>query len=90
MKSVHWEPYEIPDAAKWQELTRLLEAHPAKWMIWEATPQAEVADWLRSLGVACIVFEPCGNVPEQGDYLQVMQRNIESLKAIVAGQRHFL
>jgi zinc transport system substrate-binding protein len=42
-----------------------------------------VAARLTGLGIGCLVFEPCGNVPEHGDYLSTMRRNIENLKAIV-------
>lgn len=83
LKSLHWEPNEMPDDGQWQELASLLDKHPAKWMIWEASPSSQVADRLKSMGVACIVFEPCGNVPGQGDYLDAMQRNIRNLKVIV-------
>lgn len=83
LKSLHWEPDEMPDDGQWQDLAKLLDKHPAKWMIWEATPASEVAEKLKSLGVGCIVFEPCGNVPDHGDYLDAMQRNISNLKVIV-------
>jgi zinc transport system substrate-binding protein len=86
LKSVHWEPDEVPDAGQWQELAKILRQHPAKWMIWEATPQAEIVRRLQVQGVTCIVFEPCGNVPKQGDYLSVMERNVENLK-VMAGKR---
>ena len=52
-------------------------------MIWEASPASQIVEKLKSLGVGCIVFEPCGNVPGQGDYLDAMQRNISNLKVIV-------
>ena len=85
LKSLHWEPDEIPNTEQWEELAKILEKHPAKWMIWEASPQAEVVEKLKGLGVGCTVFKPCGNVPEQGDYLSVMQANFENLKAMVRG-----
>ena len=73
----------MPEWVQWQELAKLLDKHPAKWMIWEATPASPEAEKLKSLGVGCIVFEPCGNMPGQGDYLDAMQRNIRNLKVIV-------
>jgi zinc transport system substrate-binding protein len=82
LKSVHWEPGETPTEEQWKELAALLRDHPAKWMIWEATPRAETAQRLQDLGVQCVVFEPCGNTPARGDYLQVMQENIARLKPI--------
>ncbi len=81
IESVHWEPAEVPSDRQWSELDKLLEEHPAKWMIWEAPPQSETEEELRKRGVSCIVFYPCGNVPSDGDYLQTMQQNIERLQA---------
>jgi len=83
LQSLHWEPEEMPDDPQWQELVSVLDKHPAKWMIWEAPPLDQVAQRLQGLGVGCLVFEPCGNVPEQGDYLDIMRRNISNLKTIV-------
>jgi zinc transport system substrate-binding protein len=35
---------------------------------------------LQTLGVQSLVFDPCGNTPEQGDFLSVMQQNVENLR----------
>lgn len=83
LHSVHWEPEELPDESQWHILAELLAQHPARAMLWEARPRPEIADRLQRLGVACVVFCPCGNVPDTGDYLQVMQQNIDQLKAFV-------
>jgi zinc transport system substrate-binding protein len=80
MKSVHWEPDELPGDGEWLELTRLLKKHPAPWMLWEGEPMAETVKRLDSLGVGSMVFDPCGNVPAKGDFLSTMRRNVESLK----------
>jgi zinc transport system substrate-binding protein len=80
MKSVHWEPDELPGDGEWLELTRLLKKHPARWMLWEGEPMAETVKRLDSLGVGSIVFDPCGNVPAKGDFLSTMRRNVEGLK----------
>ncbi len=85
LKSVHWEPRQLPDDAQWRQLDKLLESHPARWMIWEGPPPDETAARLESRGVACLVFYPCGNTPPEGDYLSVMQANIQRLKQISAG-----
>jgi len=84
LQSVHWEPGEMPDEEQWQQLQQLLEKHPAARMIWEAEPLEEVRQRLATLGVQCMVFSPCGNVPESGDYLQVMRENIERVRSILA------
>jgi zinc transport system substrate-binding protein len=35
---------------------------------------------LQTLGVQSLVFDPCGNTPEQGDFLSVMQQNVVNLR----------
>ena len=80
LRSVMWEPDEVPDASQWAEFVKLLEEHPAKWMLWEAEPASESVERLRSVGVESIVFDPSGNRPEAGDFLSVMTRNAASLE----------
>ncbi len=80
MKSVHWEPDETPNVSQRTELKRLLKDHKARWMVWEGEPTADSTGMLKSLNVNSLVFEPCGNIPEEGDFLSVMRKNIENLK----------
>jgi hypothetical protein len=35
---------------------------------------------LESIGVESLVFDPCGNVPAQGDFLAVMRANVNNLR----------
>ena len=44
-----------------------------------SNPLASV-DKLKTLGVDSLVFDPCGNVPEQGDFLTVMRSNVDNLR----------
>ncbi len=78
-KSVHWEPDELPNVNMWKEFTDLLASHPAQWMIWEGPPLPRTAQKLERLGVKSTVFDLCGNVPKQGDYLSVMRQNVSNL-----------
>ncbi len=80
LKSVLWEPPVVPSADAIDELKKLLDGHQAQGMIWEGTPAAESVEKLKSLGIASVVFDPCGNVPETGDWLTTMQSNIISLR----------
>ncbi len=80
LRRVMWEPGDIPAGDKWMELEHLLESHPAKWMIWEGAPNPESVKKLESLGVRSLVFDPCGNAPETGDFLSVMQENVRNLR----------
>jgi zinc transport system substrate-binding protein len=78
-RSVHWEPGEPVSEDQWQELTAVLEDHPARWMIWEGQPSSEVVDRLADLGIESVVYDPCGNRPGSGDWLSVMRRNLSAL-----------
>jgi zinc transport system substrate-binding protein len=80
MKSVHWEPDEMPNQDQWMELRNILKEHPAKWMIWEGDPIKACVEDLKSMGISSLVFDPCGNAPEKVDFLAVMKQNIENLK----------
>ena len=80
LQSVLWEPEVLPDAEQWDELQSMLRAHPATWMLWEGDPLAASVDRLQTLGIRSLVFDPCGNTPEQGDFLSVMQQNVARLQ----------
>jgi zinc transport system substrate-binding protein len=49
-------------------------------MIWEGNPIKEPVAKLKSMGINSLIFDPCGNVPVQGDFLSVMWKNVENLK----------
>ncbi len=83
-QEVHWEPEESPTPEQWAELKQLLTEQPAQWMIWEGTPNPSTVDELKKIGLDSLTFEPCGNVPETGDYLSVMRDNILNLKKAFA------
>ena len=80
LQSVHWEPDEEPSYNQWNELKKILQDHPAKWMIWEREPFQNTVEKLMGSGVNSLVFDPCGNRPNKGDFLTVMQDNIENLR----------
>lgn len=80
LESVMWEPDTLPDETQWSELARLLKEHPAEWMIWEGKPNPESVARLRSMGIASLVFDPCGNRPAAGDFLSVMEQNVRNLE----------
>ncbi len=79
LASVHFEPDEFPSDGAWMDLRSLLAEHPAEWMLWEGEPMAETSSALSELGVRSLVFAPCGNAPEEGDYLTVMRDNVSNL-----------
>ena len=79
-RSVHWEPGEPPDETMWTELVALLDAHPARWMIWEGAPLPATARALQVRGVASLVFAPGANTPAEGDFLTLMEANARALE----------
>jgi len=80
VQSVLWEPEVMPEDEQWNALQVLLAKHPAKWMLWEGESLAASVKKLQTLGVQSLVFDPCGNTPEQGDFLSVMQQNVVNLR----------
>jgi zinc transport system substrate-binding protein len=82
MRSVHWEPDEIPMTEQMLELHSILRDHPAKWMIWEGEPVEESVKRLKAIGLQSVVFDPCANAPDQGDFMSVMRQNVENLKEV--------
>jgi len=82
LRSVMWEPDEVPSESQWKELEGILRDHPANWMIWEDEPAKETIERLRSLGVQSIVVNPCGNRPSSGDFLTLMAENARNLERI--------
>jgi zinc transport system substrate-binding protein len=83
MVSVHFEPDEVPGEADWRALEKLVEARPARWMLWEGEPLDETKRRLGALGIESVVYSPCGNVPEHGDFLTAMRANAERLARIL-------
>jgi zinc transport system substrate-binding protein len=82
LQSVMWEPAEVPDEAAWSALGHILREHPAQWMIWEGEPNSESSQRLHNLGVGSRVFDPAGNRPQDGDFLDVMQQNVKNLQQV--------
>ena len=79
LESVMWEPEVIPDQVQWRALEQQFETHHAQWMIWEGQPGDQSVKRLRAMGVNSLVFEPCANIPDEGDFISVMKSNIMEL-----------
>jgi zinc transport system substrate-binding protein len=82
LKAVMWEPETVPDEIQWQALSAMLQEHPANWMIWEGQPAPVSVQRLKEMGVGSLVYDPCANVPDRGDFMDVMQKNINNMKII--------
>jgi|UniRef100_UPI00378446ED zinc transport system substrate-binding protein len=80
LKALLWEPENVPDDKAMADLNAILAGHRARWMIWEGEPAKESVEKLEAVGLKSVVFDPCGNVPESGDFLTVMKANVEALE----------
>lgn len=77
--SMHWEPQEEPGTRAWLELQEVLRRHPAKLMIWEDQPLAATSNKLLQLDLAPVVFQTASGDPDDGDYFDLMEANIDRL-----------
>ncbi len=84
LQSVTLEPDVVPDDRAMGVLKTILADHPAKIMIWEGDPDPRSVELLRTIGVRSVVFDPCGNIPDEGDFLTAMKRNTEALREVLA------
>jgi zinc transport system substrate-binding protein len=80
VRPVLWEPETVPDDKAMEELKGILTTHPAKWMIWEGDPAKDSVAKLEAIGVKSVTFDPCGNVPDSGDFMAVMKANVEAFE----------
>ena len=46
------------------------------------TPIKSAVDVLEAMGIQSVVFDPCGNVPSEGDFLSVMQHNVTNIETV--------
>lgn len=80
LKMVMWEPDADPGEGEWKRLKELVKAHPAGWMIWEDVPLSESVKRLQDINLRSLVFSPCFARPQHGDFVSIMQQNIENIK----------
>ncbi len=78
--SLHWEPNEMPSADQWQVLEKLANDNQNSIMIWEGPPMNDITTRLSEMNLQTVIFEPCGNKPGSGDFISVMQANINLLE----------
>lgn len=80
LHSVHFEPNEIPEDHEWEEIFPLMSKSKPNLMLWENTPLERTQLKLNKYDIKSVVFNPCGNMPPNGDFLSVMKNNIEAIK----------
>lgn len=79
IKSVHLEPGEEPTKKQWHDFDHHLDHYPSELMLWEDEPLKIISELIEIKGLNIVVFNPCGNKPDEGDFMSMMKRNIESL-----------
>jgi zinc transport system substrate-binding protein len=80
LQALLWEPENVPDNKAMADLNAILAGHRARWMIWEGEPAKESIERLSLIGLNSVVFHPCGNVPDSGDFMSVMKANVKALE----------
>ena len=78
--SLQWAADSIPNKKQWHDFRHEQGHHPFKLMIWDSQPTTEILEQLISRGVETIVFDPCTFPPEEGDFISVMETNIQNLQ----------
>ncbi len=81
--SEHWEPDEMPTADQWEDASKKIKELKIRVMIWEDVPLDGIKSRLTEMGVRVVVFQPCANVPSDGDFVEIMNRNINQLQEII-------
>ena len=75
---LHWEPGVMPDPAAWAAFDE--RRGDADLMLWEGEPHPDAAAALQQRGITWLVFDPCGNRPEDGDFMSVQRANLAALQ----------
>ncbi|MCK5467205.1 MAG: zinc ABC transporter substrate-binding protein [Cyclobacteriaceae bacterium] len=79
----HWESNEMPTTSQWKDLQKLINEHQARVMIWEDDPIEEIKSKLDEMNIKIAVFSPCANNPEAGDFMDLMNENLNQLERMI-------
>lgn len=77
--NLHLEPDKIPSQHEWENLISILKEHQTGTMLWEAEPLPRIRQELEKINLNLVVFDPCSNKPETGDFMSVMRDNVSRL-----------
>ena len=50
----------------------------------EVIANPSIVEELKKIGLDSLTFDPCGNVPDKGDFMSVMRQNIQNIKQAFA------
>ncbi len=88
--SLDLDPEAMPDDRTFTDIKGLQGTKPAKYILWEAYPTAEIARRFKDeLGLESVEFSPCELLSEEEiagglDFMKVMKTNIENIRKIFA------
>ena len=77
--SEHLEAHEMPEEHEWLKLEETIDSHRISIMLWEEEPLEDIKKKLEKLNVRISVFIPCGNRPEEGNFIEIMRKNLKDL-----------
>jgi zinc transport system substrate-binding protein len=78
------DPEKLPGQEALAKVRTLLKGKPVRIVLWESQPRAEVAKFFeKELGLQTVVFSPCETPPASGDYLAIMNRNVQHLREAI-------
>ena len=83
IEAVEWDALSPPSETQWQELSDVIAETQSNTFIWEAEPNAQALDRMSALGLTNVIFPPFANRPAEGDFLTVMQANLQNIRAAV-------
>ncbi|NOX85872.1 MAG: zinc ABC transporter substrate-binding protein [Chlorobi bacterium] len=78
--NLYWEPGAVPTDEQWRFLEKSLENKPANAMLWESPPPEDIRRKLENdFGIIPVIFNPCTQKPDTGDFISVMKQNVDNL-----------
>ena len=86
LRSLHWEPHEMPSEKEWGKLDTIREKSGATWMLWEDDPIEPLRTALEKRGIRWIVVRHVGIRPAEGDFLSAMRENYDGLATMTTSQ----
>ena len=88
IKPLELEPDAHPSATQWKQLFVLSKQLKAPFMLWENNPLESTSKRLVNKGIKVIVFNPCANRPKQGNFISVMNKNLNNLSKVLESNRN--
>ncbi|MHC4885507.1 MAG: metal ABC transporter solute-binding protein, Zn/Mn family [Planctomycetota bacterium] len=89
LRNLDLDPEAMPSDETINAIRETLKGHPAKVLLWEATPTPAIATRMkRELGLTSLTVSPCELAPDADeDYLTVMQANLRTLRPVFTGKQ---